>query len=129
MTRQLNPFVYGNPVPPTHFIGRENIITNCYNKLAGPVRTSIAISGEHGIGKTSLLHYLIYIAQQKQFDLFSPFFLRQSYALAQKKGERRSSSFSRASYQKRSGRITTGVTGNSIKLSMDKHGQAKWISR
>ena len=65
MTRQLNPFIFGRPVPPTHFIGREDIIDNCYRRLAGPVRNSIAISGEHGVGKTSLLYYLCQVAQQE----------------------------------------------------------------
>jgi Cdc6-like AAA superfamily ATPase len=65
MGRQFNPFVYGAPLPHTYFIGREGIINNCYNRLAGPVRTSIAISGEHGVGKTSLLNYLIYVAQEE----------------------------------------------------------------
>ncbi len=67
MTRSLNPFVHSGPVPHTHFIGREEIIDNCYSRLAGPVRSSIALSGEHGIGKTSLLHYLRRLAQQEQW--------------------------------------------------------------
>jgi hypothetical protein len=37
MGRQFNPFVYGAPLPHTYFIGREGIINNCYNRLAGPV--------------------------------------------------------------------------------------------
>lgn len=67
MKPQINPFVYGKPVPPTHFIGREDIINHCYNRLAGPVRSSIAISGEHGLGKTSLLYYLRHTAQKEQW--------------------------------------------------------------
>ena len=66
-SRQLNPFIDGRPAPSSHFIGRETIIDNCYNRLAGPVRTSIAISGEHGIGKTSLLQHLIHIAEEEQW--------------------------------------------------------------
>ncbi len=65
--RQRNPFVYGKPVPPTHFIGREEIIDQCYNRWAGPVRSSIAISGEQGVGKTSLLHYLTHLAREEQW--------------------------------------------------------------
>lgn len=63
--RTRNPFRFGGPVPHTHFIGRESIIGNCYKWLSGPEPTSIAISGEHGIGKTSLLRYLMHIAQQE----------------------------------------------------------------
>jgi tRNA A-37 threonylcarbamoyl transferase component Bud32/archaellum biogenesis ATPase FlaH len=67
MARQINPFVFGKPVPHEYFIGRDGIIDNCYNRLAGPVRTSVAISGEHGIGKTSLLHYLMFIAREEEW--------------------------------------------------------------
>lgn len=63
----INPFVFGKPVPHELFIGRDGIIDNCYNRLAGPVRTSVAISGEHGIGKTSLLHYLMFIAGEEDW--------------------------------------------------------------
>jgi serine/threonine protein kinase/Cdc6-like AAA superfamily ATPase len=65
MRRVRNPFICGGPVPHTHFIGREDIVNNCYNWLASWLRTSIAISGEHGIGKTSLLHYVRHIAQEE----------------------------------------------------------------
>ena len=67
MTRQLNPFISGTPVPPSHFIGREAVINNCYNRLAGPVKTSIAISGERGIGKTSLLYQLKHLAEEESW--------------------------------------------------------------
>ena len=67
MVRQINPFIYGKPVPPSHFVGREAVIDHCYNRLAGPVRTSIAISGEHGIGKTSLLYFLKYLAEKEEW--------------------------------------------------------------
>ncbi|MCB0168676.1 MAG: protein kinase [Anaerolineae bacterium] len=65
--RIINPFVFGQPVPPSHFIGREMVINNAYNRLAGQVHTSIAISGEHGIGKTSLLHHLIHVANDEEW--------------------------------------------------------------
>jgi predicted Ser/Thr protein kinase len=67
MVRQINPFIYGKPVPPSHFVGREAVIDHCYNRLAGPVRTSIAISGEHGIGKTSLLYFLKHLAEKEEW--------------------------------------------------------------
>jgi hypothetical protein len=65
MERQVNPFVYGRPVPPTHFIGREDIIRKCYSQLVGPTRGSLAIYGESGVGKTSLLHYLRHTARKE----------------------------------------------------------------
>ena len=68
MRRVQNPFNYGGPVPHTHFIGREDIVSNCYNWLCGRVRTSIAFSGENGIGKTSLLHYVRHIAQEERWS-------------------------------------------------------------
>jgi hypothetical protein len=69
MTRILNPFIYSKAVSPTQFIGREEIITDFYNGWAGANHSSIAINGEHGIGKTSLLHYLIDLAQKEQWGI------------------------------------------------------------
>lgn len=65
--RPVNPFVFGRPVSGANFIGREEIIDNCFNRLAGPVRTSIAISGELGFGKTSLLFQIIHLAQKDEW--------------------------------------------------------------
>lgn len=67
MDSDINPFIYSRPLPPALFMGRQEIIKNCRDRLAGPVRTSIAISGEHGTGKTSLLRYLMHLAQEKQW--------------------------------------------------------------
>lgn len=61
MNRLPNPFIYGKPIPPEYFVGREEEITACFNTLAGPVRGSIAISGEPRVGKTSLLTYVAQI--------------------------------------------------------------------
>jgi predicted Ser/Thr protein kinase len=58
MKRLPNPFFYGKPVSPRYFVGREEEVTACFNTLAGPVRGSIAISGEPRMGKTSLLTYI-----------------------------------------------------------------------
>lgn len=63
----LNPFIFNRPLPPALFVGRAEIIKRCRDRLAGPVRASIAISGEHGMGKTSLLHYLMHLAQEEQW--------------------------------------------------------------
>lgn len=67
MAPDVNPFIYNRPLPPAFFIGRAEIIKRCRDRLAGPVRASIAISGEHGMGKTSLLHYLMHLAQEEQW--------------------------------------------------------------
>jgi predicted Ser/Thr protein kinase len=61
MNRLPNPFIYGKPIPPEYFVGREEEVTACFNTLAGPVRGSIAISGEPRVGKTSLLTYVAQI--------------------------------------------------------------------
>lgn len=58
MNRLPNPFIYGKPIPPEYFVGREEEVTACFNTLAGSVRGSIAISGEPRVGKTSLLTYV-----------------------------------------------------------------------
>lgn len=63
----INPFIYNRPLPPAFFVGREDIIRRCRSRLAGSVRNNLAISGEQGIGKTSLLRYLMYLAQDKQW--------------------------------------------------------------
>jgi serine/threonine protein kinase len=63
MAEHLNPFIYGKPVPPSHFVGREEVIRKCYTQLAGPVRGRVAIYGEPGVGKTSLLHYVMHLAR------------------------------------------------------------------
>jgi hypothetical protein len=64
---QSNPFVYDQPVSGANFIGREDVIYACYNSLAGRTigrpPTSIAISGNPGMGKTSLLHHITDLAR------------------------------------------------------------------
>lgn len=61
MNRAPNPFIYGKPIPPGYFVGREEEVTACFNTFAGPVRGSIAINGEPRVGKTSLLTYVTQI--------------------------------------------------------------------
>ncbi len=64
---QSNPFVYDQPVSGANFIGREDVIYACYDSLAGRTigrpPTSIAISGNPGLGKTSLLHHIADLAR------------------------------------------------------------------
>lgn len=56
--RGRNPFIYNAPVPPAKFIGRYIEVDYILGSLANPARTSITISGDPRVGKTSLLHYL-----------------------------------------------------------------------
>jgi len=53
-----NPFIYGGPVPPSYFIGREDEVRLTFDQVASPARGSVAISGDRRIGKTSLLQYV-----------------------------------------------------------------------
>ncbi|MBI5029164.1 MAG: orc1/cdc6 family replication initiation protein [Chloroflexi bacterium] len=52
----LNPFLYGKPVPPAQHIGRRIEIRTLFSRLANGEST--AIVGEPHIGKSSLLRYL-----------------------------------------------------------------------
>lgn len=67
MTFRDNPFITGGFVPPEYFVGRQDVVRHCYSKLAGRKPTSIAINGELGIGKTSLLYYLRDRATQEKW--------------------------------------------------------------
>lgn len=58
MPNPINPFVYGSPVRPENFIGRDNEIRRIFDQLNSHALGSVAISGERRIGKTSLLHYV-----------------------------------------------------------------------
>jgi len=53
-----NPFQYGVPVPPSHFVGREREVRMIFDLITGSARGSVAVSGERLIGKTSLLRYV-----------------------------------------------------------------------
>ena len=61
-----NPFITGGPVPPEYFIGRESLIKKCYDRMTGPARGGIALYGEEGLGRTSLLYYLRRYIQKEQ---------------------------------------------------------------
>ena len=52
----LNPFLYGKPVPPSRFIGRQDAIRTVFSRLKNGEST--AIVGEPHIGKSSLLNYV-----------------------------------------------------------------------
>lgn len=58
MPEPRNPFMYGGPVPPSHFIGREREVGTIFGLITSPARGSIAVSGEQRIGRTSLLRYI-----------------------------------------------------------------------
>lgn len=58
MIQRPSPFICGGPVPPAHFVGREEQVDAIMGQLTGPARGGSAVSGERRIGKTSLLHYL-----------------------------------------------------------------------
>jgi len=67
--RPINPFI-GGPVPPSKFIGRREQVNTILSQLANPEsRGSSAISGEHRIGKTSLMHYIASPEAAKKYGL------------------------------------------------------------
>ena len=53
---RLNPFVVGTPVRPNQFIGRQKEVEEILSTIS--YCGHIAIYGEQGLGKTSLLHYI-----------------------------------------------------------------------
>lgn len=53
-----NPFIFGTPVPPNDFFGREETVHFIMDRLFGHSRSSIALWGDRRVGKSSLLHYL-----------------------------------------------------------------------
>jgi hypothetical protein len=57
MNNQGNPFIVGVPVPPARFIGRQTQVNACLNAMVN--RTHIAIHGSPGMGKSSLLRYVV----------------------------------------------------------------------
>jgi hypothetical protein len=65
-TPNYNPFLYGNPVSPDQFIGRQKEI----RRLAGRIVSgqSSAITGTYRSGKTSILKYLM--APETQIELY-----------------------------------------------------------
>jgi hypothetical protein len=58
MPTGINPFWIDGPVPPSRFVGRRREVGKTFSQLTGPGQGSVAISGPHCAGKTSLLRYI-----------------------------------------------------------------------
>jgi transcriptional regulator with XRE-family HTH domain len=54
----MNPFIYGDPVPPENFYGRRQAILEVKNRIGAIASQSVNIVGLRRIGKTSLLGYI-----------------------------------------------------------------------
>jgi transcriptional regulator with XRE-family HTH domain len=54
----MNPFIYGDPVPPEKFYGRRQAILEVKNRIGAIASQSVNIVGLRRIGKTSLLRYI-----------------------------------------------------------------------
>lgn len=68
-----SPFYAGIPVSPDNFIGREEVLENILKRIAS-INTNkqqhFFITGERGIGKTSLTNYIADIVE-KEFEYFT----------------------------------------------------------
>jgi nucleotide-binding universal stress UspA family protein len=62
---ELNPFLFGKPVPPGRFVGRQDAIRTLFSRLNQG--DSTAIVGEPHIGKSSTLYYVTDEAVRAQF--------------------------------------------------------------
>ncbi len=65
---QDSPFTPGRPVPPEFFVGRGNEVSLLQQKVrrAGSGRLEVAfLTGERGIGKSSLASYLRLLTEEK----------------------------------------------------------------
>ncbi|OHD57173.1 MAG: hypothetical protein A2Y33_09635 [Spirochaetes bacterium GWF1_51_8] len=70
--KSRSPFYPGQPVPIEYFSGRTEIIVKMervINQVSHGKPQSVFISGEYGIGKTSLANYIRFISEEK-FKLF-----------------------------------------------------------
>ncbi len=54
----MNPFIYGDPVPPEKFCGRRQAILEVKNRIGAIASQSVNIVGLRRIEKTSLLRYV-----------------------------------------------------------------------
>jgi hypothetical protein len=54
----MNPFIFGDPVPPEKFYGRQQAILEVKNRIGAIASQSVNIVGLRRIGKTSLLQYI-----------------------------------------------------------------------
>jgi len=53
---QLNPFLYGRPVPPKRFVGRQEALQTIFSRIH--TGQSSAVTGAPHIGKSSFLQYI-----------------------------------------------------------------------
>ncbi len=69
MTKEYSPFTPGVPVPIEFFVGREQEITDVVTKVAKSVAMKTCerafVTGERGIGKSSLCRMALRIAEEK----------------------------------------------------------------
>ncbi len=69
MAKEYSPFTPGVPVPIEFFVGRENEITEIVTKVAKSASMKtlerVFITGERGIGKSSLCRMAVRIAEEK----------------------------------------------------------------
>ncbi len=54
----MNPFIYGNPVPPEKLYGRQQARLEIKNRIGAIAAQSVNIVGFRRVGKTSLLRYV-----------------------------------------------------------------------
>lgn len=66
---ETNPFWIDGPVTPSRFIGRRREVRKTFSQLTGPGQGSVAISGPHCTGKTSLLRYIAAPEIAAEWDL------------------------------------------------------------
>ena len=67
MTNLRNPFIFGAPVSPEDFYGREESIHFMMDRLYGRSRSSVALWGDRRVGKSSLLYYLMQPSLRQQW--------------------------------------------------------------
>ncbi|MCP4359080.1 MAG: ATP-binding protein [Chloroflexi bacterium] len=64
-----NPFVFGGPVIPEKFYGRQTSIQFIMDRVFGASRSSVALWGDRRVGKSSLLHYLSQPHLRTEWDI------------------------------------------------------------
>lgn len=66
-------FIDSGPVPPEYFIGRQRELKGILNRLTSPRPEGSQVVGMLGMGKTSLLHYLLrYLENLQEEPVFVP---------------------------------------------------------
>ncbi len=72
ITKSKSPFYPGQPVPVELFVGRDEEIgriTRALSQVAAGKPQAVFVTGEYGIGKTSLAGFIRYISE-KEYNLF-----------------------------------------------------------